>query len=205
MHDRPIYHITHKQNLPGIIKAGRLWCDSQRLKRNLACTNIGYNHIKARRLRRPVAVAAGGTLGDYVPFNFCNRSVMLYVISQGHQDYRGGQDAVVHLVSTVGAAIATNRPWAFTDRHAELGYARYATDIAREGIVAWAVMPLRRWNKPPEVKEKRQAEFLVHDWFPWRAIQRIVVYDKRTSAEVREMLAGAADQPGVAVERAWYY
>jgi hypothetical protein len=159
--DRRIYHITHKQNLPGVIRAARLWCDSQRIKRGLACTNIGYSHIKARRRERPVVVAAGGMLGDYVPFNFCNRSVMLYVIHRGHQDYQGGQKDVVHLVSTVGTAIATGRPWAFTDRHAELAYARYATNIAQEGIVDWGVMPLTYWNRPPEVSEKRQAEFLV--------------------------------------------
>jgi hypothetical protein len=53
--------------------------------------NIGYSHLKQARLARNVDKADGGTLGDYVPFYFCNRSVMLYIISKGHQDYSGGK------------------------------------------------------------------------------------------------------------------
>lgn len=83
-------------------------------------TNIGHMHIKQRRLSRRVPAAAGGMLGDYVPFNFCPRSVMLFRVNKGHQDYPGGQEEVIHLVSTVQTAIATGQPWAFTDRHAEL-------------------------------------------------------------------------------------
>ena len=77
MTNRAIYHITHADNLEQIVREGRLWCDAQRIARGLAHTNIGYSHIKARRMRHPVTVSAGGTLGEYVPFNFCPRSVML--------------------------------------------------------------------------------------------------------------------------------
>src|SRR5579863_4769071 len=115
-----IYHITHVRNLRGILQQGRLWCDSQRIGLGLANTNIGYSHIKARRLRHRVTVAAGGTLGDYVPFNFCWRSVMLYVVSRGHDDYTGGQRGVVHLVSSLASIQATGRPFLFTDLHADL-------------------------------------------------------------------------------------
>jgi len=99
-----IYHITHMANLPGILRDGCLWSDSERIRRLVESTNIGHRHIKERRLKREVSVAAGGKLGDYVPFNFCNRSVMLYVIYRGHADYAGGQDEIVHLVSSVRTA-----------------------------------------------------------------------------------------------------
>ncbi len=42
-------------------------------------TRIGHEHIIQRRLSRKVAVAAKGFLGDYVPFNFCSRSVMAMI------------------------------------------------------------------------------------------------------------------------------
>ncbi len=118
-----IFHITHVDNLPSIISAGCLWSDARRIRQGFASTNIGYSHIKARRLNRTVVVAAKGKLGDYVPFNFCPRSVMLYVVGRGHEGYVEGEDGVVHLVSSVGRARATGRPWCFTDRHADLGYA----------------------------------------------------------------------------------
>ena len=94
MTNRAIYHITHADNLEKIIREGRLWCDAQRIARGLASTNIGYSHIKVRRMRHSVTVSASGTLGNYVPFNFCSRSVMLCVVAQGHENYREGQQAI---------------------------------------------------------------------------------------------------------------
>jgi ssDNA thymidine ADP-ribosyltransferase, DarT len=205
--DPAIYHITHMDNLPGVIREGCLWSDAQRIKRSLACTNIGYLHIKQRRLGRSVRAAAGGKLGEYVPFNFCNRSVMLYVIHCGHQDYQKGQQSVIHLVSSVQTAIGSGRPWAFTDRHAELLYARYYDDTVHLNKVDWAVMALRGWGGPgkAETKEKRQAEFLVHDWFPWQYVERIGVHNQKIQAQVQTILASGSHQPPVTVEKSWYY
>ena len=74
MTNHAIYHITHVDNLVNIVREGRLWCDAQRIAQHMVSMNIGYSHIKARRMRHPVTVAAGSTLGNYVPFNFCPRS-----------------------------------------------------------------------------------------------------------------------------------
>jgi hypothetical protein len=123
-----------------------------------------------RRLRRAVPVAARGVLGDYVPFNFCYRSVMLYALRGGHQDYAGGQDPVVHIVSSVQRALALNRPWAFTDRHADLGYAQHFDSLAKLNETDWGVIPLTFWAASDDTMEKRQAEFLVHQMFSWSAV-----------------------------------
>lgn len=205
MSNHAIYHITHADNLEGIVREGHLWCDAQRIERGLVNTNIGYSHIKARRMRHPVSVSAGGALGDYVPFNFCPRSVMLYVVSQGHENYRKGQLPIVHLVSSIDAIQATGRPWFFTDRHADLGYANQYDAQEKLGEVDWPVMPMRRWGGDTDLKEKRQAEFLVHDWCPWEAIEVIGVMDQAIAARVQAVLAGAAHKPRVEVHRDWYY
>jgi hypothetical protein len=198
----PIFHITHVSNLDGIIGAGCLWSDAQRIRQQLAVTNIGYSHIKQRRLQRAVPVAASGVLGDYVPFNFCGRSVMLYVIYRGHVDYQGGQREIVHLVSSLTTAVAIGRPWAFTDRHADLGYAQYYDDLAQLDQVDWSAMSRTYWT---DVKEERQAEFLVYSWFPWTAIERIGVIDRAMAARVAQLLAAASHRPVVEVRPEWYY
>jgi hypothetical protein len=203
--NRAIYHITHADNLAQIVLEGRLWCDAQRIARGLSNTNIGYSHIKVRRMRHPVTVAAGGTLGNYVPFNFCPRSVMLYVVAQGHENYREGQQPIVHLVSSIGTIRATARPWLFTDRHADLGYANQYDTPSKLDEVDWAVMPLRQWGGDTEVKEKRQAEFLVHDWCPWEAIEAIGVIDQSIAERVTAAIAGNGHKPRVEVRRDWYY
>ncbi len=205
MTNRAIYHITHADNLAQIVLEGRLWCDAQRIARGLLNTNIGYSHIKVRRMRHPVTVAAGGTLGNYVPFNFCPRSVMLYVVAQGHENYREGQQPIVHLVSSIETIRATARPWLFTDRHADLGYANQYDTPDKLEEVDWAVMPLRQWGGDTEVKEKRQAEFLVHDWCPWEAIEAIGVIDQSIAERVAAAIAGIGHKPRVEVRRDWYY
>lgn len=202
--DPPIYHITHVNNLASIIGEDRLWCDAQRIAKGINTTNIGYSHIKERRLRHPVSVAAKGKIGDYVPFNFCPRSVMLYVVGQGHENYKGGQRSVLHLVSSISSAIATGQPWFFTDRHSDLGYAGQFDDLAELVQVDWNVMPLTWWNES-EVKEKRQAEFLVHDFCPWNAIDQIGVMDAAMVPVVQQTIAGASHQPAIVVQRGWYY
>lgn len=198
-----IFHITHVGNLPSIIAHGCLWSDGQRIARALAPTNIGYSHIKARRLNRPVRVGNGGNLGDYVPFNFCPRSVMLFVVSRGHQDYGGGQDEIVHLVSSVDTANALVKPWAFTDQHADLAYASYFNSRAKLNEVDWNVMPLAQWGGNDEVKAKRQAEFLVRDSFPWSAVEHIGVKSAAVAAKVQALLPSG--MPPVAVQASWYY
>ncbi len=198
-----IFHITHVENLPSIIARGCLWCDAQRIRLGLVTTNIGYTHIKQRRLARPVTVAAGGTLGDYVPFNFCPRSVMLYVVSRGHDNYARGQDEIVHLVSSVMTATRLGRPWAFTDLHADLGYATYHDELGKLDEVDWNVMPLTHWGGNDDIKAKRQAEFLIHEAYPWSAIEHIGVKSSDVAARVRKLLPNGT--PSVSVEPTWYY
>ncbi|HKY39077.1 MAG TPA: DUF4433 domain-containing protein [Polyangiaceae bacterium] len=198
-----IFHITHVENIASVIGHGRLWSDSQRIKRNLITTNIGYSHIKQRRLNRPVTTGAGGNLGDYVPFNFCPRSVMLYVVARGHEDYAGGQDEIVHLVSSVSTAIALGKAWAFTDLHADLGYATYYSSLDKLSEVDWTVMPLTYWASDDDTKQKRQAEFLIYESFPWSAVELIGVKTHTIASKVRALLP--AGTPPVAVRSDWYY
>jgi hypothetical protein len=197
-----IFHITHITNLRGMIGDGYLWSDGERTRRRVNNTNIGYDHIKARRLRRVVPVSIGGTLGEYVPFYFCSRSVMLYVVHRGHDGYSGGQDQIVHLVSSVATATRIAKHWAFTDRHAELGYAEYFESLDQLKNVDWSVMPERQWGGNQDLKERRQAEFLVHQCFPWAAIERIVVRNEDIRKQVHALTGG---KPAVEVQSSWYY
>lgn len=205
MTDHSVYHITHIDNLAGIIAADALWSDAQRIKKGFASANIGYSHIKARRLRRPITVSERGMLGDYVPFNFCPRSIMLYVVSQGHADYAAGQQPIIHLVSSVDTIVASGRPWAFTDIHADLGYASQFDSLDDLDEVDWGVMPVRQWGGDSELKEKRQAEFLVYDWCPWNAIVEIGVINDAMAVKVQAALATVAHKPNVVVHHDWYY
>lgn len=89
-----IYHITHINNLPSVVDAV-LWSDADRVRQGLNCEVIGMNEIKRRRLEElNVDCHPDTKVGDYVPFYFCPRSIMLYLLHMGnHPDlsYLGGQ------------------------------------------------------------------------------------------------------------------
>lgn len=202
----PIYHITHLDNLMGIVSADRIWSDNRRIEKGFPCTNIGHANIKERRLRRAVPVSSGGKLGQYVPFNFCNRSVMLYVIHKnGVQGYGGGQQPVLHLVSSIQSVVDSGRPWAFTDRHAELAYAEYFDDLKNLDQVHWDVMPLKWWSDDDQTMQARQAEFLVYDYLPWKSVESIGVHNQQIKLQVSGLLKNAPHKPEVVVQPTWYY
>ncbi len=207
----PIYHITHLANLPSIIADGGLHCDRVAGAKS-GVTDIGHSHIKRRRAQRQVCttygdpVAASGRLDDYVPFYFGPRSPMLYVISRGGvEQYAGGQREVVYLVSSAEAASALGRSWCFTDGHAEMAYSEYYGDLADLGEIDWAVINARNWSDSGETRRKRQAEFLVHAFFPWTAIEAIATYDQTAKSQVEHALTPTGHRPPVQARRAWYY
>jgi len=78
-----IYHILHIDRLVSVVAAGGLRCDAEMQRRGGGGTTIGMGRIKARRLSLPVACHPGDYVGDYVPFYFCPRSLMLYLNLSG--------------------------------------------------------------------------------------------------------------------------
>ncbi len=204
-----IFHITHIENLPRIMAAGGLRCDRLRVQNGEAVMGIAHQRIKDRRAKRPVFVAAKGTLADYVPFYFAPRSPMLYTIHGGNVDgYTGGQKPIVHLVSTVDTAVALGKPWCFTDGHADMAFSNYSDDLKNLDKVDWTVMKSKFWNDTdlaPDRKRRRQAEFLVHESFPWTAILGIGVLDGEIKTRVTQILAENTHRPPVAVKGSWYY
>ena len=76
-----IYHIVHVDRLPSIINDGWLWCDAEIVRRSPSGTIIGMDAIKQRRLKELTLTSHSDLhVGDCVPFYFCPRSVMLYLI-----------------------------------------------------------------------------------------------------------------------------
>lgn len=96
-----IYHIVHWDKLASIVADGCLWCDAEIARRQPAGTTIGMNTIKQRRMTELKLTSHPQLyVGQCVPFYFCPRSVMLYLIYQAnHVELadRGGQRPIVHL------------------------------------------------------------------------------------------------------------
>ena len=207
-----IYHITHVENLAQIAGDAALWSDAQRIHRGLPCKLIGMRTIKRRRLEElEVGCHPGTKVGQFVPFYFCARSIMLYLLHMGNQpglDYADGQSPIVHLEADLHAVVdwanANNRRWAFSRGNAGARYTEFFNDLGGHDQLNWAAIEANQWNDP-SMKEGKQAEFLVEDSFPWKLVECVGVFDERRKSEVSDLLHGASHIPPVVVKRNWYY
>lgn len=165
---------------------------------------IGYGHIKARRMGLPVPCFPGTTVGQYVPFYFCARSIMLYIAHKRNVelDYQQGQEPIVHLVSSIGVARGQNRPCAFSTSNAGGYLADFYTDLEDLDKINWNAVRSRNWQG---CKEEKQAEFLVYEQFDWAGIQGIGVHNRRIKRQVEGLIARGPHQPTVEVKGQWYY
>lgn len=206
-----IVHIIHVDRLPSIIKEGCLWCDAEAAKRSLAGTTIGIGEIKQRRMSHPLTSHPTLKVGECVPFYFCARSIMLYVIHRRNHEnlmFRGGQEPIVHLVAnmrkTVRWAEGSRLHWAFTLSNAGAGYFEDRCTLDDLGDIDWDAVRARDW-RDPTVKEHKQAEFLVENHFAWQLVSGIGVMNNAVRRQVAKALAKSGHQPTVEVKRDWYY
>lgn len=212
-----IYHIVHVDRLPSIIQEVCLWSDREVIDQNLAGTGIGMGNIKRRRLEELTLSSHPGLyVGNYVPFYFCPRSIMLYLLHRGNHrelDYRGGQDPIIHLRADLSEVVTwaeeNNKRWAFTTANAGTYYFDdyNQPDLVNEMLNREAI-DARNWsgaNVPEGTKEGKQAEFLLETQFPWQLIERIGVYSTFYYRRVINLLSRNNHRPPVEIKRDWYY
>ena len=206
-----IYHIVHVDRLASIISDGYLWSDAEARRRDVGGTAIGLNRIKERRLNELTLDSHPDLfVGDCVPFYFCPRSVMLYIISRGSDpdlDYRGGQGPIVHLEAdlrqTVARADANRRRWAITTSNAGSYYFEDYSDLSKLDVLNWDAIRASQWSG--ERMGPKQAEFLVELSFPWDQISRIGVQSAEVGNQVLQDIQLASHRPTVEIKPGWYY
>ena len=210
-----IYHIVHVDRLPSIIADGNLLSDAVMRSLPNVGTAIGIDHIKERRLRKLISSSKSDLyVGQCVPFYFCPRSVMLYVINMRNFDlpYQGGQEPIVHLQAdlydTMNWADRNSRRWAFTTSNAG---SNHFEDFARRDqlhYIDWEAVRATQWtdtDEHPNRKANKQAEFLLEHNIPWTLIEVIGVYSEHTRKLALGALRRAKHRPPVTIEPDWYY
>ncbi len=213
MPTRPkIYHITHVDNLVPITRAGLVWSDARRVESGADYQIIGMPEIKRRRLEElPVPCHPGTRVGEYVPFYFCPRSIMLYILHRGnHPDisYRQGQKPIVHLQAdlydTIAWAQTHSVRWAFSTVNAGARYAEFFSDVADLNQINWDAVAEDDF-RGTETKEGKQAEFLVFESFPWHLVEKIGVIDAEIASKASLVICEALHHPIVNIEQTWYF
>ena len=204
-----IYHICHVDRLASIVASGGLLSDAALLERELPGTVIGMSGIKQRRLNE-LKLESHRQLyvGQCVPFYFCPRSVMLFLIHRRNAElaYQGGQGAIIHLEADLHAAVAwaneQRKRWAFTLSNAGAYYFEDRADLAQLDEIDWSAVQARQWQSS---KEGKQAEFLLEQSFPWHLVERIGVLNLAVHAQVAHALPVQGHRPLVEIKTDWYY
>ncbi|MGI9228905.1 MAG: type II toxin-antitoxin system toxin DNA ADP-ribosyl transferase DarT [Gammaproteobacteria bacterium] len=205
-----IYHIIHVDRLPSIIADRFLWSDAKIAQRTSSEITIGMDHIKQRRLKELTLNSHPNLhVGECVPFYFCPRSVMLFVLFRAdHQDisYRGGQNLIVHLEfdlrNIVSWADENEHRWAFTSSNAGARYFDDWCDLDHLNEIDWNAVGARDWRS---CKEAKQAELLVERSLPWSLTERIGVLNNTAYAHAARAIAASLHKPILEVKTDWYY
>jgi len=206
-----VYHIIHVDRLASVIADKHLWCDSRMATKSGAGTTIGIGEIKQRRMTELTLESHPGLfIGECVPFYFCPRSVMLYILHKGNHPnltYSGGQGPIIHLESNLRAAVAwagtEDRRWAFTLSNAGAFGFEDRSKLTELGEINWTAVGANTWSG--DLEHGKQAEFLVEHCFPWARVDRIGVHSAGIQSVVEKALKKASHKPPVEVRSDWYY
>jgi len=207
-----IYHIVHISKLSSIIADRLLLSDSEIAKRPSAGEIIGMGTIKKRRLEE-LTISSHQSLrvGECVPFYFCPRSIMLYLLHRANHpdiEYCGGQEPIIHLVSdlykTIEWANKNQLRWAFTDSNAGSRYFEDYSNLQDLGKIDWQAVQATTWSEP-HIKEKKQAEFLIERNFSWELVEEIGVYSILQQEEIQTAIKDTHTSPQIKIQKKWYY
>ena len=202
-----VYRIVHIDNLKDILVRGMFAAthpdrpDDYRF--------IGNKRLTLQRKTYRVSVPSGGELGDYVPFYFSKRSVMLYNIHTGY----GGieqtpQEQIIYVLCKLDSLEQGGCQYCFTDGHAKSNQTRFYTDRADLDKLDWDVLKARQWNNTLEDRDRmrrKQAELLVRYHVPVSCIDYLVVYNQATQRVVKQIVVDSSCNVPVATKPLFYY
>jgi hypothetical protein len=134
---------------------------------------------------------------------------MLYKISHGEvDDYKDGQEPILHLVSTVERVVEGNLPFTFTNGHAEMKPIEFYERVRDLDNIDWELMESQFWfdtETDLNRKWRRQAEFLVHSLFPTNLLIGIAVISEDVKREVEQLVEECSQQIKVVMRPSYYY
>jgi hypothetical protein len=136
---------------------------------------------------------------------------MLYVIHRGNNPellYRDGQGPIVHLEADLYSSACwaeENRlRWAFSLSNASANYAQFRSRLDQLNEVNWEAVAARDFRSA-DVKEGKQAEFLIERCFPWELVARVGVYSNTIAQQVSNFMLNANHRPRIEIRPDWYF
>ncbi len=106
------------------------------------------------------------------------------------------------MYQTVNWANEHGLRWAFTLSNAGAYYFEDRCDLRNLDEIDWAAVQETNWQ---QCKERKQAEFLIEQRFPWKLITRVGVISQSIKNQVNEIQSSFQEKPPVEIKPDWYY
>lgn len=185
------YRITHVDNLELILKNGIV--AKKHLNASAQFIEIGNPEIIDYRSMTDVKIPGYGKIGDYVPFYFTPKSVMLYNILTGYSHpvvQKRSRDEILIIVCEIETLVQHER-WFFTDGQGNANLSRHFNNLDDLIAIDWeSIHQCNFRNDSVDFDRLRryQAEFLVYNHIPYTAIHELIVYNESAQQKVLECI-----------------
>lgn len=185
------YRITHINNLPLLLHNGIV--NKHHTKASEEYIEIGNPEIIDVRSTSPVKINGYGMIGDYVPFYFTPKSIMLYNIITGYwHPLVPKRNRSEILVIRCLIEDMTNLPrWFFTDGQGNDMASGHYNDLNEIDAIDWQCIQNSDFTKSDgdfDRPRRYQAEFLVHHEVPIDNIESLNVYNQQAADVVNDIL-----------------
>ncbi|MWB99873.1 DarT ssDNA thymidine ADP-ribosyltransferase family protein [Agromyces seonyuensis] len=200
-----IFHVTHVDNLAGILGAGAVLADGSGAR-----PTVDIAAPAAREFRRATSIPGlERTVADYVPFFLTSDAHLWRTLRDGRPDVRLAANAHerpaadhILVIGTVGKAFGaqggTPGSVVVTDRDAAV--AGGEVEIEQEEIERL----VRRLNRSGQEAALGGAEFLVHGSYPIERVAYIGVATEKVRDRVRAALKAVGAKPKILVYPRWF-
>ncbi|MFZ1922484.1 MAG: DarT ssDNA thymidine ADP-ribosyltransferase family protein [Xanthobacteraceae bacterium] len=184
---RYVYHFSHIDNLPSLLKTGFLANNHPKFPKN-GHRSIAYREIQERRSTMKVTCGPGGCVHDYVPLYFGSLSPMLLsVINAKNID----QKEILYFEFPITLIEEPNV--VFTDASANTATApNFLFDEADLDKLDWDAIDSLKWgNVDDDFRHRRMAELLIHQNLALGAASRCVVWNEGIKKRVEQIVQKA--------------
>jgi hypothetical protein len=201
------YRVTHRDNLAHILQHGLVNKKHENADPNFVA--IGNPEIIDVRSTTAVNLEGYGFIGEYVPFYFTPRSIMLYNILTGYfapKVPRRSEEEIIVLRCLIEVLVQQGR-WFFTDGQANDEETSHFANVKDLNKIDWNCIQSSNFTKSDgdyDRQRRYQAEFLLYDSVSISCVESISVYSDNMKAWTQKQVNAAGKMIPVHVRKDYF-
>ena len=185
------YRIAHIDNLPFLLQNGIV--NKHHPDASSDYIEIGNPEIIDVRSTSAVKIDNYGMIGDYVPFYFTPKSIMLYNIVTGyrHPIVQKRNRSEILVVRCLIEQLSALPQWFFTDGQGNDMASSHYNNLSNLEQIDWSCIQQSNFSKSDgdyDRPRRYQAEFLVHEAVPLGKVESLNVYEQGSANFVNKLL-----------------